>query len=241
MSMAGRMVRDARRRAGLTQRQLAAKAGIPQETIARIERGRADPARDARPAPRGVRLRPRIDAAPRHRCRSDADPSPAPFELRGAGGPGRQTTRFFRSRGWIRGGAQRREPAAAGERKPPKTAGAPDSFCAERGALRQKYAARRRSGEAETCSSRGGEKIGRARGPLNSRGPLRGDLAVGIRRPSINDLSPRRRRLHIVDAIRRPRPAGSPGSRPRLRDPSWPFDRRRDLRHGGPSGVPLPT
>jgi len=43
MSMAGRMVRDARHRAGLTQRQLAAKAGTPQETIARIERGRVDP------------------------------------------------------------------------------------------------------------------------------------------------------------------------------------------------------
>lgn len=43
MSMSGRMVREARRRAGLTQRQLAAKAGIPQETIARIERGRVDP------------------------------------------------------------------------------------------------------------------------------------------------------------------------------------------------------
>ena len=43
MSMAGRMVREARARAGLTQRQLSAKARIPQETIARIERGRADP------------------------------------------------------------------------------------------------------------------------------------------------------------------------------------------------------
>jgi transcriptional regulator with XRE-family HTH domain len=43
MSMAGRMVRYARRRAGLTQRQLAAKSGIPQESIARIERGRVDP------------------------------------------------------------------------------------------------------------------------------------------------------------------------------------------------------
>lgn len=43
MSMPGRMVREARRRANLTQRQLAAKAGIPQETIARIERGRVDP------------------------------------------------------------------------------------------------------------------------------------------------------------------------------------------------------
>lgn len=43
MSMAGRMVRDARRRAQFTQRGLAAKSGIPQETIARIERGRVDP------------------------------------------------------------------------------------------------------------------------------------------------------------------------------------------------------
>ena len=43
MSMAGRMVRHARRRAGLTQRQLAAAAGVPQETIARIEAGRVDP------------------------------------------------------------------------------------------------------------------------------------------------------------------------------------------------------
>ena len=43
MGMAARMLRHARRSAGLTQRALAAKAGIPQETIARIERGRADP------------------------------------------------------------------------------------------------------------------------------------------------------------------------------------------------------
>jgi predicted transcriptional regulator len=43
MSMANRMLRHARGRAGLTQRQLAAKVGIPQETIARIEAGRVDP------------------------------------------------------------------------------------------------------------------------------------------------------------------------------------------------------
>jgi transcriptional regulator with XRE-family HTH domain len=43
MSMAGRMLRYARGQAGLTQRELAAKSGVPQETIARIERGRADP------------------------------------------------------------------------------------------------------------------------------------------------------------------------------------------------------
>ncbi len=43
MSMAGRMLRYSRRRAGLTQRQLSANAGIPQETIARIESGASDP------------------------------------------------------------------------------------------------------------------------------------------------------------------------------------------------------
>jgi predicted transcriptional regulator len=43
MPMPGRMLRNARRRAGLTQRALAARTGIPQETIARIERGRVDP------------------------------------------------------------------------------------------------------------------------------------------------------------------------------------------------------
>jgi predicted transcriptional regulator len=41
--MASRMLRHARRRAGLTQRELAARTGIPQETIARIESGRVDP------------------------------------------------------------------------------------------------------------------------------------------------------------------------------------------------------
>ncbi len=43
MPMSGRMLRYARRRAGLTQRALAAATGIPQETIARIEAGRVDP------------------------------------------------------------------------------------------------------------------------------------------------------------------------------------------------------
>lgn len=43
MGMAARMLRHARRRAGLTQRELAVRTGIPQETIARIESGRVDP------------------------------------------------------------------------------------------------------------------------------------------------------------------------------------------------------
>lgn len=43
MGMAARMLRHARRSAGLTQRALAARSGVPQETIARIEAARADP------------------------------------------------------------------------------------------------------------------------------------------------------------------------------------------------------
>ncbi|HEU4356203.1 MAG TPA: helix-turn-helix domain-containing protein [Actinomycetota bacterium] len=40
---AGAFVREARRRAGLTQRQLATRAGVSQPTIARIESGDARP------------------------------------------------------------------------------------------------------------------------------------------------------------------------------------------------------
>ncbi len=43
MTVAGRMLRHARRSKGWTQRELARASGIPQETIARIERGRIDP------------------------------------------------------------------------------------------------------------------------------------------------------------------------------------------------------
>ena len=43
MGMAARILRHARRSAGLTQRALAAKTSVPQETIARIEASRADP------------------------------------------------------------------------------------------------------------------------------------------------------------------------------------------------------
>ena len=43
---AARIVRYARRRAGLTQRALAAKAGVPQPAIARIERGAVSPRLD---------------------------------------------------------------------------------------------------------------------------------------------------------------------------------------------------
>jgi transcriptional regulator with XRE-family HTH domain len=42
-SVATRLVRDIRRRAGLTQRALAAKADVPQPTIAEIEAGRREP------------------------------------------------------------------------------------------------------------------------------------------------------------------------------------------------------
>ncbi len=41
--IAARLLKGARRRAGLTQRQLAARAGLPHVTVARIEAGRVDP------------------------------------------------------------------------------------------------------------------------------------------------------------------------------------------------------
>lgn len=40
---AARILRDARKRAGLTQRGLAQRAGVPQETIARIETSATQP------------------------------------------------------------------------------------------------------------------------------------------------------------------------------------------------------
>jgi transcriptional regulator with XRE-family HTH domain len=39
----GQFVREARRRAGMTQRQLAARAGVSQPLVARIEGGTVDP------------------------------------------------------------------------------------------------------------------------------------------------------------------------------------------------------
>lgn len=42
-SRAARFLRSARAKAGLTQRQLARKSGIPQPTIAAIESGRQEP------------------------------------------------------------------------------------------------------------------------------------------------------------------------------------------------------
>ena len=39
----GQFVREARRRAGLTQRQLATRAGVSQAAVARIESGEVDP------------------------------------------------------------------------------------------------------------------------------------------------------------------------------------------------------
>ena len=43
MLEAARLLRHARKRAGLTQRALAAKAGVPQSYVARIESSRVDP------------------------------------------------------------------------------------------------------------------------------------------------------------------------------------------------------
>ena len=43
MTEAARLLRYARKRAGLTQRALAAKAGVPQSYVARVESSKVDP------------------------------------------------------------------------------------------------------------------------------------------------------------------------------------------------------
>ena len=43
MTEAARLLRYARKRAGLSQRALAAKAGVPQSYVARVETSRVDP------------------------------------------------------------------------------------------------------------------------------------------------------------------------------------------------------
>lgn len=43
MGMGSDLIREARRRAGLTQRELAERAGTTQSAIARVESGRVDP------------------------------------------------------------------------------------------------------------------------------------------------------------------------------------------------------
>jgi transcriptional regulator with XRE-family HTH domain len=59
MSATARILRYARRRAGLTQRALARRAGVPQPTIARIESGAVSPRVETMErllAPCGMRL-----------------------------------------------------------------------------------------------------------------------------------------------------------------------------------------
>lgn len=46
MTMVAKLLRTARRRAGLTQRELASATGLPQATIGRIEAGRVSPRAD---------------------------------------------------------------------------------------------------------------------------------------------------------------------------------------------------
>lgn len=43
MGISGRLLREARRRAGLTQRTIAGRVGVTQPTVARIERGEIEP------------------------------------------------------------------------------------------------------------------------------------------------------------------------------------------------------
>ncbi|MDQ1713223.1 MAG: hypothetical protein QOE45_2673 [Frankiaceae bacterium] len=55
MNEAARLLRHARRRAGLTQRALVAKAGVPQPSVARIDRNAMRGLRRLTPAERMAR------------------------------------------------------------------------------------------------------------------------------------------------------------------------------------------
>ena len=89
MSMSGRMLPYARSRAKLTQRELAQKSGIPQETIARIERGRVDPRTGTLDRLlEGVRVRAGGRTTTGDRHRPDADPRTPAADALGAAGPG---------------------------------------------------------------------------------------------------------------------------------------------------------
>lgn len=62
---AGRVLTDARKRAGLSQRGLAARVGVPQSAVARIERGTVVPRVDTLDrllagCGRGLEARPRL-------------------------------------------------------------------------------------------------------------------------------------------------------------------------------------
>src|SRR3989304_3819941 len=105
--MAGRMVRHARRRAGRPRRQLAAGAGIPRETIPRIEGGRTDPRvntldRLLAAAGSGLEIMPRLGiGVDRTQINALLD-RPMAERLAGGMGSGRTHVRMRRS---LRGGA----------------------------------------------------------------------------------------------------------------------------------------
>jgi transcriptional regulator with XRE-family HTH domain len=68
-TVAGALLTSARVRAGLSQRELAARAGVAQSTIARIESGHADPAFSTLErllAAAGLEMRIRLEALDDH-------------------------------------------------------------------------------------------------------------------------------------------------------------------------------
>lgn len=70
------LVRDARRRAGLSQRALARRAGMPQSMVARVELGRTSPGWDTLTtmlSAAGFDLRAQLETAPAHGSHMLAD------------------------------------------------------------------------------------------------------------------------------------------------------------------------
>lgn len=98
---AAHALRYARRRAGLTQRELARRAGVPQPAIARIERGSISPRVDTltallAAAGAGLEVAPRLgEGVDRSLIRASLSRTPEE-RVRAAGRAGTNLARFLR-------------------------------------------------------------------------------------------------------------------------------------------------
>jgi transcriptional regulator with XRE-family HTH domain len=102
------MVAQARRRAGLSQRELAEKAGVPQSTVGRIESGATDPRSETlilllRACGEDLEALPRIGmGVDRTLAREELRRSVAQ-RVRGAGADARNLARLLRNLKWADG------------------------------------------------------------------------------------------------------------------------------------------
>ena len=104
MVNAARLIRHARRSAGLSQRELAERTGVPQPAIARIERGYISPRLDTidrllTATGTALELAPRLGiGVDRSLIRAALERSPEE-RIEAAGAAGRNLTEFLRATG----------------------------------------------------------------------------------------------------------------------------------------------